>query len=162
MIPFSKEELLTYFEYHDGNLYWKVSPNPRAKVGTIAGTINRKGYRDIRLQKKPFYAHRAIFFIHHGYVPDQVDHINGIPADNHIENLRPASISENGYNRIKRHGTVADAKNITWCKKDRRWIVRVNVDKQTIRVGAFTSLDDAKTAAFTARKQHHGAFARHT
>ena len=161
MNPFTKEELLDYLEYRDGGLYWKVSPNPRAKVGGIAGTINAAGYRDIRLHKKQIYAHRAVFLIHHGYVPERLDHINGDKADNRIENLRPASASENGYNRKRRSDTAAKAKNITWCKKDRRWLVRVNANGSAVYVGSFSALDEAKSAATAARIQYHGAFARH-
>ena len=45
--------------------------------------------------------HRAVWAWHHGRFPDrQLDHINGNPTDNCIENLREVSGSENKMNML--------------------------------------------------------------
>ena len=45
------------------------------------------------------WKHRLVFFLVHRRFPKEIDHINGIKTDNHIENLREVSGSENCLNR---------------------------------------------------------------
>lgn len=48
---------------------------------------------------KQFLAHRIIWTLHHGKPPEgMIDHINGKPWDNRIENLRDASPLQNRWN----------------------------------------------------------------
>ena len=47
-----------------------------------------------------FLYHRAVWAVVHGYLPMIIDHINGNPYDNRIENLREVSASENNMNTI--------------------------------------------------------------
>ena len=55
----------------------------------------RKGTRLIH-----FLYHRAVWAVVHGYLPVVIDHINGNPYDNRLENLREVSYSENNKNKI--------------------------------------------------------------
>jgi hypothetical protein len=43
--------------------------------------------------------HRAVFAMHHGWLPPIIDHINRNRFDNRISNLRPASGSMNNCNK---------------------------------------------------------------
>ena len=47
-----------------------------------------------------FLYHRAVWAVVHGRLPRQIDHINGNPYDNRIENLREVSQSENNMNMV--------------------------------------------------------------
>ena len=57
---------------------------------------------DIRKESKlmHFLYHRAVWVVVHGYLPRVIDHINGNPYDNRMENLREVSDSENNLNRV--------------------------------------------------------------
>ena len=94
----SFEYLRDLFEYRDGKLYWKVARS-NIKPGDRAGTPDKLGYRSVLVDKKPIKEHRITFFLHHGFMPETVDHIDGNPANNRIENLRAATLSENCFNR---------------------------------------------------------------
>lgn len=74
----------------------------RRKVGQIAGRVDTKGYYRVRLFGREFKAHRLAWLLTYGVWPSaEIDHINGIPGDNRLANLRAVSTSENGQNRKK-------------------------------------------------------------
>ena len=94
----SQEYLREIFDYKDGQLIWKL-PRSKIQVGQKTGHLNFHGYLNTKLDGKNYRTHRLIFMWHYGYLPKQIDHINGIKDDNRIENLREVSDSENSYNQ---------------------------------------------------------------
>ena len=69
------------------------------------GRINNCGYSVMHLWlgSNHIYItmHRAVFAVCHGRWPKlTIDHINGCKTDNHIENLREASQSDNQLNQL--------------------------------------------------------------
>jgi len=103
----SIEEVREFFDYQDGQLFWKKSPNPyanRAKVGQLAGTLRKGENRwQIGYEGRAYFRSRLIFAWHHGKWPEPTcDHINRNSLDDRIENLREATHSEQIYNQKKR------------------------------------------------------------
>ena len=94
----TQEQVFDLFHYVDGVLYWKKRRG-RAKKGGRVGNINANGRLLTSLKGKRLYVHRVIFMYHHGYLPKYLDHIDGNPLNNKIENLRECTIIQNGYNR---------------------------------------------------------------
>jgi len=116
MSDFTPETLKQVFEYKDGVLYWKKSTG-RAKAGTPAGcSTNHDKYIRVRINNKLHLIHRVIFFMHYGYSPKEIDHINCDRTDNRIENLREATGCENQKNRGKQKNNTSGYKNVTWHK----------------------------------------------
>lgn len=87
MICFEK-----YLKYDNGRLIRKSN-------GDTAGWVCDRGYINLEICGKRFKAHRVVFYMHYGYMPDYIDHINGVRHDNRIENLREATLSQNGMNK---------------------------------------------------------------
>ena len=88
---------------------YEISPEyPHEIINVITGKIAKEtldiksGYIKVRLNHKSYYKHRIIAF---QFIPNDdpkkrfVDHINHIRTDNHIENLRWVTPSENNRNR---------------------------------------------------------------
>lgn len=146
----AQEQLLEMFDYKDGELYWKPFK---------AGTIDGGGYVQTGIKGKYYKNHRLIFLIHHGYVPDCVDHIDGNKINNRIENLRPATKSENQYNKRLLRKTSSGIKGIVWRKDTKCWRVRINVDGKNFTVGNYQDLESAKEAMQEARSRLHKQFA---
>ena len=68
----------------------------------------KDGYVRVSLNNRPYYKHRLIAL---QFIPnndpinnDVVDHINHDRTDNHIENLRWCSLSDNNYNKSSNKG----------------------------------------------------------
>lgn len=87
---------------------WRVKPHPKAhssKVGEVAGTVTQVGYVKITIDGSPYLAHRLIWLYVHGEFPageqSFIDHIDGNPSNNKIDNLRTTSSAENNRSKKK-------------------------------------------------------------
>jgi HNH endonuclease/AP2 domain len=150
------------FEYRDGELYWKVKPCRRDPIGTKAGHFDSaRGYTSINYKKKRYYLHRIIFLMQHGFLPAEVDHIDGNKANNKIENLRVCSHSENGFNKAAQSNSKSGVKNVSWSKVRNKWIVFIKSNNKQKNIGGFDDLELAELVAVMAREKYHGAYANH-
>jgi hypothetical protein len=156
----TQAEALKYFEYKDGNLYWKTAISPKTKVGSIVGTINGQGRKQVGLNWKIYGLHRIIFLIHYGYFPKEVDHIDGNPLNNKIENLREATRSEQLCNTRLRKDSTSGIKGVMWHKLMKKWLVRVYKHKKVIYKNYFDDIELANLVAVEARNKYHGKFTR--
>ena len=157
------QQLITeYFDYKDGCLYWKktVHGNKQYLVGQMAGSIHQYGYRHITWMGKSHKAHRLIFMLHNGFMPQEIDHINGDRADNRIENLRAVTRSENQCNRGILANNTSGYAGVSWHKKSKAWVVRVMKNGKTQLQMYFKDLELAGLVAEEARSIYHGKFAR--
>lgn len=150
----TQELMHQLFEYKDGILYSK-------KTGQSVGNKHHTGYRYFYIAGKQYNAHRMIFLMHHGYLPELVDHIDNDRSNDRIENLRPATWSQNLQNMKMRHSNTSGYKNVTWTKSKNKWTVALNVNKKYKFVGRFDNLEFADLVATEAREKFLGAFARH-
>jgi hypothetical protein len=146
------------FDYRDGELYWRKRSNSKVAQGAQAGTVNMSGYRVITINGKKIHAHRLIWLWHGLELPEQIDHINGNPLDNRIENLRAANCVTNAYNSKLKSDNTSGVKGVSWCNTYRKWVVQIHHMKQKISA-RFNKFDEAKAFAQQKRKELHGEFA---
>ena len=74
------------------------------KNQVIKGFEESKGYLRLNVRgngtRHEIKLHRLVWVLVYGRFPKQIDHINGNPKDNRIENLREVNQSENDMNRV--------------------------------------------------------------
>lgn len=150
------------FEHRDGKLYWKkvAHPNKQYLVGQEAGSIHQTGYRHVTWLGKVHKVHRLIFLLEYGYLPPEVDHINGDRQDNRLANLRPATRSENQCNRGAIASNTSGYPGVSWHRKSKAWVVRVMKNGKTVVQQYFKDLELAGLFAAEARSLYHGAYAK--
>ena len=153
-------EVLELFDYKNGELYWKTSKGS-AKSGKKAGCLDGKGYIQVKINTRSYKIHQLIFFIKYGYIPKEIDHINGIRNDNRIENLRAVTTSQNQQNSKIGKNNTSGYKNVTWDYLVKKWRVQINIKGKNKYLGVFEDLELADLVAQEARNKYHGEFACH-
>ena len=156
-------EALRLFEYRNGKLYCKVKTSPKSnkfKVGDEIGSLTASEYLTTKINYKINYVHKIIFLMHHGYIPQIVDHIDGNTLNNRIENLRAANLSQNQHNRTIDKKNTSGFKNVSWCKRTKKWQVTLACNKKQIAFGRFDDIELADLVAQEARDKHHKEFVR--
>ena len=159
----TQEELKKLMNYNPltGLFTWLVPRGGRALKGAIAGTIN-KGYTDITLKGKRHGAHRLAFLYMTGKFPkDCVDHIDSDRGNNKWYNLREATTQQNAWNGKLKTNNTSGHKNVYWSKSSKKWSVMIRAEGCRKFIGYYRDLNEASSAAATARQKYHGEYARH-
>lgn len=142
------------FQYNqDGTLTNKIS-------GHTYHNKNREGYIRIRIFNKEFRAHRIIWEMFNGPIPEGmlVDHINGIKDDNRIENLRLATRTQNNINSIHK-GAASGHKGIT-LNPSGKYRARISKGGVTYSLGTFKTIEEAIEAYRLKDVELNGEFAK--
>lgn len=155
----TQQELLNRFEYRDGKLFYRRSVGS-IKAGAEAGSTNRDGYRRVLINRKAFAIHRLIFIMHHGTCPQFLDHIDNDQSNNRIENLRPATSSENNLNRGKHCRNTSGYKGVTWVESCKKYSSRLAINHKRLFLGYFDDPKEAHEAYCRAAKEHAPEFTR--
>ena len=150
----SKETLLSLFDYKEGNLFSK-------KTGKQAGYTAPNGYTWVAVNKERHGLHRLVYQMHYGDLTDMVDHIDGNPRNNCIENLRKATPVTNQQNRKLNTNNTSGAKGVIWNQRREKWLVQFRVNGLRKFFGYFADFELADLVATEARNKYHGAFTNH-
>lgn len=177
----SQEVLRQLLDYSPvtGKLHWRErspdemhSNDPRGKqwaanqwnsraAGVEAFTFSdKRGYRHGKVGGVKYQAHRIIWKIVYGVDPRAIDHVNGNPSDNRIENLRECSTAENSRHYAKTGQASSSYRGVCWVKRDQKWAARIsNAKGGKISLGNFCNEVDAALAYDRAARKLHGEFA---
>lgn len=143
------------YDRETGLFTWKRTVNNNAAwAGSVAGTKMDR-YVSIGFARKQYWAHRLAWFFVHGEWPvGEVDHINGLPSDNRIANLRVVNHQTNQQNRRK-----ARSDSVTGIQGVRlqfgRYIARIGINGKSRHIGSFLTVDAASEAFLKAKRALH-------
>lgn len=148
---FEKEFLLKHFYYDKGVLYWRTT-------GVRAGSCkNKDGYWVISKGKKRMLRHRAVWIMHNGPIPKNkvINHINGIPGDDRIENLEVVSQKENAsIKRVNKNiNNVSGITGVSYCSEKDKWYANIMIDHHTINLGRYEDFFEACCARKSAENK---------
>lgn len=151
------------FLYKNGCLFWKVKKANNVKLFEQVGSASKTDrYLRVMLNKKSYKVHRLVYFLHYGYMPKYIDHINGDTFDNRIANLRDATVEQNNQNAKIRKDSTSGIKGVFIHKLTGKWAAACQSNKKRKHLGLFDTIAEAEKAVKSYREQLHGEFARHT
>ena len=116
-------------------------------------SIETNGYRHGPLLGTTVKTHRVIWKILHGTDPDQIDHINGIRADNRQENLRDVSQLENHRNQKIGKNNKSGIIGVCWHEAASKWAASIMIQGRSKYLGLFDNKHDAGIVRANASKK---------
>lgn len=112
-------------------------------------------------KKHTIYIHRIIMELEgHNIRNKVIDHIDGNPLNNQINNLRLATRHENNMNLKLRKNSKTGYKGVIYISKSKKWRARISFNYKTIHLGCFSNKIDAIKAYNIAAMKYFGEFAR--
>jgi hypothetical protein len=130
----------------DGKVWWVKHPRRSTANGTEAGNMMQNGYRKLKFCGKQYLTHRVAWLLHYGSWPiGDIDHIDGNPSNNRLDNLRDVSHSINLQNRKS-----ATRKNKTGflgvVKRKNKYAAHITKNGKQVYLGLFETAEFAHQA----------------
>ncbi len=154
----SLNDLFSYDEL-TGVLVW-IGHHQKFRNGLVAGTDNGDGYIRVTIDRRPYLAHRLIWLMVHGNLPECIDHINGDGSDNRLRNIRAASKADNCRNRGKNSNNTSGYKGVCLHKPSGKFRAAIRIGDRVISLGHYNSAEDAHNAYAGASLKLHGEFSK--
>lgn len=139
----TQKKLKELFDYHPDGFFLVKKKTTQRRVGDkIKGFLNSAGYPMMAIGREHYRIHRMIFLWHHGFIPEQIDHINRKRSDNRVRNLRAANKSLNMRNASRPKDNTSGYKGVSWLKTNRKWRAYAG----GIHIGCFSNKIEAAKA----------------
>ena len=169
---------LLRYEPETGKLFWRERPVEMFEAGTHSALrncaawngryankeaftcVSPQGYLCGRIYSNTYFAHRIIWALCYDVEPDAfIDHIDGDPTNNKLENLRQATKQQNSYNRGRNKNNKSGYKGVYWDNRKQRWLAKIGYDNGLHLLGHFKTPEEAHDAYCRASQKHHHSFA---
>lgn len=144
----------------------RAAPGVHTFVGKIIKPQWQGKYRQVTLCDGPrirnVRIHFAVVAAFIGSVPNghAIDHINGDKDDNRLVNLRIVLAGDNAKNRAINKNSSTGAKGVSFHKRSRKYVARIQVNGNRIHIGEFDCIDAAASAYKRAAIKYFGYLAR--
>jgi len=154
------EVLRQLFDYNprSGYLIWR-------DTGFLAGTIGERRGKpsgmSVEICGFSFVVHRIIWAIVHGHAPEDlgINHRDGNPWHNRLDNLRLATTAQNSQNRRVRSDSKTGFKGV-YRNKHGAFYALKRIDGRLKYLGQFETPQEAHAAYCKVAAEMYGEFAR--
>ncbi|MDQ0997024.1 hypothetical protein QFZ34_002206 [Phyllobacterium ifriqiyense] len=153
------------FDSERGVLVWRERPREHFKTdrawkarnsryaGKDAGHLDKDGYTYIQVLGRRRLAHRLIWLYVHGSMPDGVlDHESGRRSHNRLDNLRTATLIQNGRNRKRPNNNTSGRMGVIWDRSRGRWLAQIRVGPALKHLGRYSDFKEACKAREAAER----------
>lgn len=156
------DDLIQLLDYDSttGIFRWKIKRNANADIGSIAGSLDKRGYITITLKGKRYYAHRLVIFYVTGSWPvNQVDHKDRKKSNNSFDNLRDIEHTNNQWNVDKRKDNTSGYKGVSIHKRSGKYQAVIALNGKSKHIGYYITIEEAVNAYNEAAILYHGEYA---
>jgi len=157
----TRERLYELFYYDNGWLHNRINRTYNAKAGEIAGCIKsclKGNYRFVTIDVDGvrYKAHRLIYKMFNDENIDgcEIDHIDGNPLNNKLENLRLVTHRANMLNQKLRNTNKSGRCGVSKSVTNNKWRSTIWDNNKQIELGTYNTLQDAIRARAAAEKNY--------
>lgn len=158
LTPKRIRELFIY-EPDTGNLVWLVTKSSKAPRGSVAGSAGSKGHIYIQVDYTMYAAHQIVYLLHHGFIPDEIDHIDQDKTNNRIENLRACTSSQNKGNIGLLRNNRTGYRGVSMNGRSGFYHAQIKIHGKQTYLGRFSTPEEAALRYNEAAREHFGEFA---
>jgi hypothetical protein len=141
-----------------GLFTWKKWKRGRRK-SLGAGCRMKIGYISITIFGRQEYAHRLAWLHVYGRLPRSmsIDHINGDPSDNRIENLRLGTHGQNMQNlrSARSDNRSTGVLGVCFDRSRGKYLATIHKNGRQYNLGRFATVDEASAAYVSAKRRLH-------
>lgn len=134
------------YDVLSGELRWRAD-------NVLAGYKLPDGYIQVRLGGKLYLAHRLIYLMMTGEMPELIDHKDRDPSNNTWINLRAANKQINAINTGLPSNNKSGVKGVSWHKAGGKWTAQIKHNGKKIHLGSYKNLLDAVAAREQAEQE---------
>lgn len=150
-------ELVRYVP--ETGLFYRRMDRGGKRAGSVAGCLSNEGRVLMSMDNKLYLAHRLAWFMTHGVWPEEIDHIDGNPSNNRLENLRSVSRAVNQQNLRKPYRGKVESQYLgvqrSPSNRTKQWRAQLGHQGRNINLGYFYSEEEARQAYLTAKRSLH-------
>jgi hypothetical protein len=126
------------------------------QAGSVCGSIDSRGYVQIKIDGKCHLAHRLAWLVMTGEWPSgEVDHVNFLRADNRFANLRHCTRALNAQHRSAYKNNSSGFPGVSFDKKAGKWRAYIRVEGRLLYLGFYDSAAAANEKRIQAKSLHH-------
>jgi len=158
------KEIFYYDETSPSFLRWNIEVRAgknyniiRANKGDVAGSKDNLNYFKVKYGKIYERVHRVIWQLFFGKIPDGfiIDHVDGNPSNNNVQNLALKTIAENTRNSKKNSRNTSGYVGVSYLKTGywrAQWHIGDKIESKYFSVKTYGN-SDAKNLAIKAREE---------
>lgn len=140
---------LSHFKTKGAYLSWKSQWSGK-EAGNLAKIKGHLVYRQVLVNKIRTTGSKVMYALYYGHYVEMVDHLDGNPLNNKIENLKASSAKENAKNLRLSKNNTSGIVGVNWYEHVGKWRAvgteTCGTKRKNISLGYHTSLFDAACA----------------
>lgn len=148
----TEKALKKWLSYNEetGIFTWLHSPSSQVPAGSIAGYKTKRGYIQLGLGGKLYYAHQLVWLYMTGKWPTKtIDHIDQDKTNNKFANLRHVSRSINYRNSA---ASKKESHGVFYMRDRNKYKVQFTINGKTKYCGIFPTYEEACQHAVKAKQ----------
>lgn len=157
MITQERLKELFHYDPETGIFTRKCKVRGKGYEGQVVGRKVKEGHLRVSVDSRCYFIHRLAWLYVYGEFPKlQIDHINGVPDDNRITNLRDVDIRTNAENQRKaQSSSKTKLLGVCWHKRKKLFMASIRILGKVTFLGYFKTPEEGHQAYLNKKREVH-------